>query len=993
MKKASSIQVFIFALIAVIALSSLSNQGILFTNHSQNLKKTFDNNSLKKFRTEGNESFMFDGSFITGNKQVASLSSVLKQAGMSNDFFKDTNNAQVLVDGIYVSMLVGGTNAIFSYDSTIRDIIDNTNAIIKKRLSNLDVVVVDVPVNSLDYFVKRCLELSTTKYVEPNYIMIVEGTPNDTNWWRQWGPERIEADRAWSIQSGSGSSVLVAVIDTGIDYNHPDLSSQYVALGYDFENDDNNPMDDHNPGHGTHCAGIITATINNSIGIAGVADIQVMAVKTFDSGGFGSVSNAAQSIVYAVDAGADVLSNSYGFPPATVLRDASIYAIDNDVIVIASAGNDGNTVPNYPAAYPEVISVSATDDSDNLASFSSYGSTIEIAAPGVDIYSCYRVAAGSYGYMSGTSMAGPHVAAVAALVRAEFPSWDVNRVRERLISSVEDLGAAGWDQYFGYGLINAYQAVLQPPSHDLNIELETQSNVEVFTTNILNATVSNWGLSDETDVRVKLFINEAEVASQTYTNLFVDQSETLSYSWEPTSEDTYNITAFAEPVTGETDTENNLVTADVIAAELTNYLMDDSVSYQWIDATSGTLLQLSDDDYEAVPLPFSFEFYDQSFNTLYVSSNGWMSFFNTNPVDYINVNFPSNYSEYSYAVALYWDDLDPASNVYSFTDSEKVVIEYLGIDNYGGAEAGTFELVLYRNGDILFQYDYLTTVDSPTIGLNYGPNTGYYNVYSGISGSTDDLAILFTKIKPNHDLAVDFLFNEESGENFYAEENSINNITTIIENRGLLDESNVELSIFVNNTEVDSQTFPSLLSDEIIEYYYSWIPVSSGLYNITIFVEHVLNEARILNNIEMFYVEVLSPIEEQPPVLNLLTPVGSGNYSGDITISWTGSDPDGDDLTYSIYIKSNDDWIRIFQDLTNTSIIWDTTTVENGDYELKVEANDGMFTTSAQTASPFTIDNPTTKRIGFSLYGTIAISIISIGVIVIFTINSKRKHR
>ncbi len=967
MKKASSIQAIIFALIAVITFSSLLSQGILFTNHSQNLKKTFDSNSLEKKRLEGNESFKFDGSFTSGNKQIAPLNSVLKQAGMRTDLFKDANNAQVQVNGNFVSMLVGGTNDFFSSKPTFTNIIDDTNAVIKERLSKLDVVVVDVPVDSLEYFIEMCLELSTIRYVEPNYIMSVEGTPNDPNWDVQWGPERIEADRAWSLQSGSGSSVLVAVIDTGIDYNHPDLSSQYIALGYDFENGDNDPMDDYN--HGTHCAGIITATINNSIGIAGVADIQVMAVKTFDNLGYGNVSTAAQSIVYAVDAGADILSNSYGFPPATVLRDACIYAVDNDVIVIASAGNDANTVPNYPAAYSEVISVSATDDNDNLASFSSYGSTIETAAPGVGIYSCIRTAAGSYGYMSGTSMACPHVAGVAALVRAEFPSWEVNRVRNRLISSVEDLGTTGWDQYFGYGLINAYQAVLQPPSHDLNVELETPSNVEVFTTHLVNATVSNWGLSDETNVQVKLFINEAEVASQTYTNLFVDQSETLSYSWEPTAEDTYNITAFVEPVTGETNTENNLVTADVIAAELTNYLMDDSVSYQWIDATSGTLLQLSDDDYEAVSLPFSFKFYDQSFNTLYVSSNGWMSFVNTYPVDYINVSFPSSYSEYSYAIALYWDDLDPVGNVYSYTDSEKVVIEYLGIDNYGGAEAGTFELVLYRNGNILFQYDYLTTVDSPTIGLNYGPNTGYYNVYSGISNSTDDLAILFTKnpIEATIDDIPEEVFDTlviswtASGESL-----RFNLLYRIGDQSWETIATNL---MGVTSYNLDSTLLPDGVDYQILIY------ATDGIFS-----DNDTSNRFIINNIE------------EQPVLSLLTPVGSSIYSGDITISWTGSDPDGDDLTYSIYIKSNDDWIRIFQDLTNTSIIWDTTTVENGDYELKVEANDGMFTTSAQTDSLFTIENPKMKRVGMSIFGTILIALGALSTVIVITQRSKRKR-
>ena len=287
-------------------------------------------------------------------------------------------------------------------------------------------------------------------------------TPNDPYYGIfQWNLPQIRAPQAWDLVTGT-ASVGIAVVDTGVDYYHPDLASSRLWLGYDFANDDSDPMDDH--GHGTHVAGIAAANTNNGIGVAGVCwGCDILAVKVLGADGSGSVSWVASGIRYAADWGAawgkrTVINLSLGGPDdVAVLRDAVAYARSKGALIVAAAGNDNTSAPFYPAAYPGVIGVSAVDDNDQKAWFSNYGPYVDLAAPGVDILS--TIPSNDYGWASGTSMAAPHVAGVAGLLWSIRPMFTADQVCEGLLRTAADLGPPGRDDFYGYGRVDAYAAV------------------------------------------------------------------------------------------------------------------------------------------------------------------------------------------------------------------------------------------------------------------------------------------------------------------------------------------------------------------------------------------------------------------------------------------------------------------------------------------------------------------------------------------------------
>ncbi|UCD96921.1 MAG: peptidase S8, partial [Candidatus Bathyarchaeota archaeon] len=269
-----------------------------------------------------------------------------------------------------------------------------------------------------------------SRFVEPQVKFHTSFVPNDLYWleeW-QWGSVMIEADWAWNTTIGD-PSVLVAVVDTGVDYRHMDLVGNYVPYGYDWVNNDPDPLDDH--GHGTHCAGIIAAVINNSIGIAGTAQVRIMAEKGFPASGSGSSSDLANCIIHAVDRGADIISMSWGgFEASQLLHDAITYAYNAGVLLVAAVGNDRWSIKQYPAAYPEVIAVTATDQYDAPADFTNFGNWVELAAPGVAILSTFP--GNRYAFLQGTSMAAPYVSGVGALIWSQFPAITRNQVRSQL---------------------------------------------------------------------------------------------------------------------------------------------------------------------------------------------------------------------------------------------------------------------------------------------------------------------------------------------------------------------------------------------------------------------------------------------------------------------------------------------------------------------------------------------------------------------------------
>jgi thermitase len=305
-------------------------------------------------------------------------------------------------------------------------------------------------------------------YAEPDYIALAQATiPNDYYYPSQWGLSKIGASAAWDMTTGSGD-VIIAIVDTGIDLTHPDLScaGKLTAARWNFVAGNATPADDN--GHGTHVAGIAAACSNNGIGVAGVAwGARLMPVKVLDAYGSGYYSDVAAGIIYAVDNGARVVNLSLGgVSDDYTLASAVQYAHDHGVLVVAAAGNcaqDGyqcsylyNPVM-YPGAYPTVLAVAATDSGDNWGSFSEYQPYVGVAAPGVSIYS--TLLSGSYGTMSGTSMATPYVSGLAALLWSFAPSFTVDQIKSIIESTADDLGTPGKDDYFGYGRINAGRAL------------------------------------------------------------------------------------------------------------------------------------------------------------------------------------------------------------------------------------------------------------------------------------------------------------------------------------------------------------------------------------------------------------------------------------------------------------------------------------------------------------------------------------------------------
>jgi hypothetical protein len=324
------------------------------------------------------------------------------------------------------------------------------------------------------------------EWVEPNYFSFISDTPDDTYFPQQWGLTKIQADLAWDISHGS-ADVVIAVIDTGVDYDHLDLEDNIWHnpgeipdndldddgngyedddIGWDFvsatmasipapyegedvEPPDRDPMDFH--GHGTGCAGIASAVTNNSRGVAGTAwNCKIMALragyKTEDSNGTLLDSDSSAALEYAADNGAHVISMSWGGGGSYVLREAIEYAYNAGCILVAAAGNKGTSPPpvpiHYPAAYPGVIAVAASDENDDRASFSSYGPWVQIAAPGRDIYSTTYAQEphnDTYSLWNGTSMSTPIVAGAAALILSEKPTLIADSLLQILLDSGDDI--------------------------------------------------------------------------------------------------------------------------------------------------------------------------------------------------------------------------------------------------------------------------------------------------------------------------------------------------------------------------------------------------------------------------------------------------------------------------------------------------------------------------------------------------------------------------
>jgi thermitase len=756
----------------------------------------------------------------------------------------------------------------------------------------VDAVVVDVPSGSVASFVTEVKENGLSKYVEPSVEYQAFMVPNDPYWSLQWGPQMIQADYAWNTTTGS-KTVLVCVVDTGIDYNHPDLKANYVSLGYNWVSNSSDVLDDN--GHGTHCAGIIGAVMNNGVGIAGLAQVKIMAEKGLNATGYGNDYNLANAIINATDAGANIISMSWGSnSPSKVIEDALKYAYTHGVLLVAAAGNSGSSTKLYPAAYSDVIAVTATDPTDHVANFSSYGDWVELAAPGVDIYSTTPtypvtltdegVATINYSYLSGTSMACPHVAGVAALIWSEFPSMSRDALRLHLRDTADDLGPPGFDVYYGYGRVNAKRAVTEPlPAHDIVIgNFEKPLYVEPSKIGMINATVINYGSNNETNVTVQWLANSSVVQSN-LTNMTSEASTDVSLSWTPTIVGNYNVTVYALPVVGETNTANNVVQGYVyvgiplkvfvLRSAGTELVTDawDALNNNWqefgsqfiyIDYTTLDKDNITYSDLKAtaadvliISCAFMWEYSDSEIAAIeryvyeghgFIATAGTFSYNVPNntkfaPLLGINGSNP-NWNEASTDLL---DLLQPAHPLFAGVPnpytmpSVGTALPYDGAWSSNELAGGTYVALGRFNESAIVTYRGLVYI-SPW--LEEIPD--YYKFNLQILYN----AMIWSKYqKPQHDLVASMQAPA------FVSPNSTIILNATVTNEGVQNESNVNFSLsLVGKTlafnETLFQLIPLLQSGKNYTMSLLWNQTLEGVYNITAYASPVPGEADVTNN-------------------------------------------------------------------------------------------------------------------------------------------------
>jgi len=711
----------------------------------------------------------------------------------------------------------------------------------------------------------------SSKYVEPNFKYNVDFVPNDPYWNQQWGPTKIGVDKAWNTTTGD-PSILVAVIDTGVDWDHPDLVANYVPLGYDWVNNDTDPMDDH--GHGTHCAGIIAASLNNSIGIAGIAQVHIMAEKAINEHGIGDEASLANAIIHAVDQGAKILSNSWGdTQESELIHNAIKYAYDQDVLVVAAAGNWASKVKMYPAAYDEVVAVTATNQTDSPASFTSFGNWVELAAPGVKIYS--TMYDNDYANLSGTSMACPHVSGVAALAWSMFPNATRNWIRQWLHYTADDLGEPGFDEYYGYGRINAEKAVTTLPlDHELVVlNLQVPQYIEPGNTGKLNSTIFNFGKSNENNLTIQLLANGSVVDSVSVDSLASGFSRAVTFSWSPTVKGKYNVTSYAVPLPSENSTLNNCKSAIVRVyhpevvlfqnVEPWGYLSNEEA----LNSYNIPFAMLSSENFEAVNLSQFVKVIiasdqDQTFYNAVNASRWWFEDYvaNGGVLEIHAADLGRHDGSWGGPLpgGITWNihetnHLTTLNRTHPIVNTPNLIADK-ELDGWIWSAHGYFS-ACPNNTKTIITDDYGRLV---CLEFRYGRGLiiasgqtlewAYGNKYSNILENS----LLYPIYKCEHELAT-FL---EAPVFLIPASSSLLNAT--VTNYGSNNETNVNLQILVNGEIIDSTTIPELTIDTSYTHTYLWTPTEENTYNITGYAEPLLEEKTVVNNAMTEFVHVRS---------------------------------------------------------------------------------------------------------------------------------------
>ncbi|MCJ7766957.1 S8 family serine peptidase [Candidatus Bathyarchaeota archaeon] len=650
---------------------------------------------------------------------------------------------------------------------------------------------------SAEEAMKRFASDSAVQYVSLDYAVQADVLPNDPRLGDLWGLHNtgqsggtvdadVDAPEAWDITTGS-SSVVVGVVDTGVDYDHEDLAANmwrnpgeipgngvdddgngYAddVYGMDAYNGDSDPMDDHN--HGTHVAGTIGAVGGNGIGVVGVNwQVKIMALKFLGASGSGSTSGAIECINYAVTMKSRginirVLSNSWGGGGySTALRDAIQTASNAGILFVAAAGNSASSndsTPHYPSSYDvaNVLAVASTDRNDQRSSFSNYGLTsVDVAAPGSNILSTVR--SNQYASYSGTSMATPHVSGVAALILAADPTLSYVQLKKLILFTSETLSSLS-DRILTGGRVNANNA-LRRNGNSLRI-FRTLTTISAF-------------VGDTVHLEVMAGLHADPVPGMTVTADFSNGSPRVTLrddgvapdttaddglftaSWTPSSSGSIIVTftASAPGLASAVTTVSGAIARSyrIVAAP-----------YSWTEISgTGTSLELGDESVATVNLPMSVRFAGQPFSSVLVSANGFVSFSNQD-AGYSNKALPA--AGLSNFIAVYWDDLigrtaiDRGVVYWQTLGSEpyrQLIVEWKDFAHYAYPNhlgSVTFQATFHEQSeDVLLQYQ--TTVfgnsaydrgASATVGIQLGSTSAVQYSYNSLNSITDASAILFT---------------------------------------------------------------------------------------------------------------------------------------------------------------------------------------------------------------------------------------------------------
>jgi serine protease len=471
---------------------------------------------------------------------------------------------------------------------------------------------VAVPEQASDAVTEALGKNPLVEYAEANYIASTQFTPDDPFYSYQWHLSNdtyggIQIEQAWDVTSGHDA--IVAVLDTGVAYENysdstgsyyvaPDLTETRFVPGYDFINNDSHANDDHS--HGTHVAGTIAQSTDNARGVSGVAfNSSVMPVKVLGKDGSGSHSGIANGIKWSADNGANVINLSLGgSSPSQTLEDALAYAHNKGVTIVAAAGNDGQEGVSYPAAYDDyVIAVSATRYDEQIASYSNYGSSIDLAAPGGDTSvdqngdgypdgvlqntfnpSTQNTSDFGYYFFQGTSMAAPHVSGVAALIVSQGVT-DPLQVRDILESSAKDKGPEGVDIYYGHGIVDA-AAALALLSDTNSAPVATDDTAETDEDNAVVIDV----LSNDSDPDGDP-LSVSSVTTASHGSVVINDDDSITYTPEANYIGSDSFTYTISDGNGGTDSAG--VTVDVQAADSAHVHVGDLDASTHVKGKSG----------------------------------------------------------------------------------------------------------------------------------------------------------------------------------------------------------------------------------------------------------------------------------------------------------------------------------------------------------------------------------------------------------------------